>query len=123
MEASLREEESISKEELIQRVQKNQMKAAALEKIENDTQKTRQKLWAEHQRKWADILQATEELERHLGCPGYFQEEIALLEIPFHELMQDMERKIADYQEQKVEVEAEMDDLIEIGRQLEQSNK
>ncbi|EUJ43258.1 hypothetical protein MCOL2_20608 [Listeria fleischmannii FSL S10-1203] len=102
---------------------KNQMKAAALEKIENDTQKTRQKLWEEHQRKWADIQQATEELERHLGCPGYFREEIALLEIPFHELMQDMERKIADYQDQKVEVEAEMDDLIEIGRQLEQGNK
>ncbi|WP_088816484.1 MULTISPECIES: hypothetical protein [Listeria] len=81
----------MTKQELIKRVQKNQIKAVALEK-----------------------------LELHLGCPGYFQEEIALLAIPFHDLMQDMETKIAEYQKKKMEIEAEMDDLIEIGRQLEQ---
>jgi hypothetical protein len=113
-------EEAISKEELIQRVQKNQIKAAALEKVAKNTWETRQKLWEEHQSKWGSVQKATEALEMHLGCPGYFREEIALLELPFHDLMRDMERKIADYQEKKAEVDAEMDDLIEIGRQLEQ---
>jgi hypothetical protein len=114
------ENEGITKQELLKRVQKNQIKAAALEKVAKDTLEMRQKLWEEHQSKWRSIQKATEELEMHLGCPGYFREEITLLELPFHELMRDMGRKIADYQEKKAEVDAEMDDLIEIGRQLEQ---
>lgn len=112
-----------SKQELIKQVQKNQIKAAALEKVAKNTRENKQMLWEEHQQKWASIQQATEELEKHLGCPGYFREEIALLELPFHELMQDMETKMAGYQKKQAEVEAEMDDLIEIGRQLEQEEK
>ncbi|WP_088816367.1 MULTISPECIES: hypothetical protein [Listeria] len=115
--------ERMTKKELLKRVKKNQMKASVLEEVEKNTRESKQKLWEEHQLNWINIQNITEKVEEQCGCPGYFQEEIALLKISFNELMQEIEAKIADCQKKKAALEAELDDLIEIGRQLEHAKK